>query len=131
MKWTLERVLFWITVLASFFLMLTLANYMWRFANSAQPIERLQVGLLHDGGHWLFAVVSYLLIRTRHLKACFAVITAWILMIVVYATWQLMLEPNWETIVIGLGEVFIAGLLGYFLSVERRRMTPQDVATSL
>jgi hypothetical protein len=119
----LERVLFWLSVLASIFLALTLINYLWPFANPNQPAARLRVGLIYDVSAFSFAVVAYSLFRARWLKTCLTVVTTWAFANASYGVGVVVFEPlSVWTISICLGELLISGVLIYFAVLEARHL---------
>ena len=121
MRWNLERVLFWWSLLAALFLALTLVNFLWPFANSPQPANRLYIGLMVGVCNLSFSVIGYFLVRAKHLKVSLAVVAGWVLAKLLYGATVIMIEPfsGW-TVGILLGELFQCALLIYFSLSEAR-----------
>ena len=121
MKWNLSRVLFWWSILASCFLLLTVINRMWPFANPDQPLHRLNIGLAVNVKEFLFAVFAYLLIRMRHIKACIVVVALWVIVKIFYGIAVLVFEPlSGFTVGIFVGQLFMSAILIYFVVLESK-----------
>jgi hypothetical protein len=115
MRWNLERVLFWLSVIAGLFLALTLLNYFLRFANRDQSEERLHIGLIVFVTRFFFAIGAYSLLRGRRRVAALAVVALWMFAALLYGTAVLVLEPfSALTIGIFVGELVWFGLLAYY-----------------
>jgi len=119
----LEQVLLWFVVLTSFFLALTLINYVWPFANPNQPAYRLRVGLMYDVSAFSFAAVAYFTYRARWLRTCLAVVAIWALANASYGVGVLFFEPvsAWA-VGICLGQLLVSAVLIYFAVLEFRRL---------
>ncbi len=129
--WYLERVLFWLTILGSIFLALTLINYIWPFTSPDQPDARLRIGLIYDVSAFSFAFVAYSLFRAKWLRSCLVVVAIWALANASYGVGVLVFEPlsAWS-IGLFLGELFVSSVLIYFAALEFRGLHPAPRPTN-
>jgi VanZ family protein len=91
MPWNLQRVLFWLSVLAGIFLVLSLLNHVWP-VNPNQPLQRVFIGNAVFVCKFGLAIVPYSLIRSGRIKAALAVAAIWIIFALLYGVGVLVLE---------------------------------------
>jgi len=84
MKWNLNKVLFWWSILASCFLLLTVSNYLFNFANPVQPQHRLNIGLALEIKEFIFSLSAYMLIRFGYIKTCITIVMLWVSVKLIY-----------------------------------------------
>ena len=121
MRWNLERVLFWMSVVAALFLILTLLNFLWPFANPSQPTQRLYIGLTADVCRFLFAIVAYWLVHNKKQRAALAVVAIWVLSALLYGVAVVVFEPfSGFTIGILLGQLLFCVFLAYYSVPEAK-----------
>ncbi|SRR5258708_17551339 len=119
MRWPLERILLLLMVLTSVFFVLSLLNYVFRFANPAQPLHRLNIGLAVDISQVALSAAAYLLIHARKIVPGLAVALIWAALSLLYGIAVLIFEPlSGYTVGIFSGYLFICGLLAYCAVVE-------------
>jgi len=119
MRWTLDRILFLLMVLTSAFFVLSLLNYIFRFANPGQPLHRLNIGLAIDTSQFVLSAAAYLLIRARKMVPGLAVTLIWAVLSFLYSIAVLVFEPlSGYTIGIFSGYLLICGFLTYCAVVE-------------